>query len=80
MDAMSVRDQMIDFELRKQAMAEASRNSYGEPGVRETVRGFGRLLVRVGEALVIEGHKLENYKVPQNGVSAAQKQAGARAS
>jgi hypothetical protein len=80
MDAMSVRDRMIDFELRQQAMAQSSRYSHGEPGVRETVRGFGRLLVRVGETLAAEGHKLENYKIPQTGGTAAQKQAGARIS
>jgi hypothetical protein len=77
---MSVRDQMIDFELRRQAMAEAARHHHGEPGVRETVRGFGRLLVRVGEALAAEGRKLENYRVPQAGGTATQKQAGARIS
>jgi hypothetical protein len=80
MDAMSVRDRMIDFELQQQAMARTSRHSHGEPGVRETVRGFGRLLVRVGEALVAEGRKLENYKVPQTLGTPAQKQAGARIS
>ena len=80
MDAMSVRDQMIDFDLRRQTMAQSSRYSHGEPGVRETVRGFGRLLVRIGEALVVEGHKLENYKVPQTGVGSAQGRAGARLS
>jgi hypothetical protein len=68
MDAMSIRDRMIDFELKKQSMARASRYHRGEPGVRQTVRAFGRLLVRIGEALVAQGHRLEKYQVPQAGV------------
>jgi hypothetical protein len=65
MDAMSVRDQMIDFELHKQTVAQASRYHLGEPGVRQTIRGFGRAMVRIGEALITAGRKLERYKAPQ---------------
>lgn len=74
MDAMSVRDQMIDFELRKQSMAQASRYHHGEPGVRQTVRAVGRMLVRVGEGLMAEGHRLENYRVPHASVAVRHKQ------
>jgi hypothetical protein len=72
MDAMSVRDRMIDGELRPGEMAQASRLSHGEPGVRKTVRGFGRLLVRLGEALAAQGRKLENRQVPPPRVNVPQ--------
>jgi len=65
MDTLSVRDQMIDFELRHSEMARASGRRHGEPGMRQAVRRFGRLLVGLGEALVAGGRKLETGRVPQ---------------
>jgi hypothetical protein len=72
MDAISVRDRMIDGELRQRAMAQASQRSHGEPGVRQTVRAFGRLLVRLGKVLIAEGCKLETYELPAPPVNAPQ--------
>ncbi len=73
---LSVRDRMIDVEQRHKAMAQDWRRSQGGPVVRETVQDCGRLLVRVGEALVAEGHLLEAYPLLQPHPDLPEGQAG----